>query len=103
MLHDNIYHLRRFEGEKILFDSPHNRKVPEDVHLCITCIIGTKCCPSSVLRACSPPDRIQWSEPDPCFLAGELLGCLRMNFAKSSLCDCGNRHIFNLIQLNYCC
>ena len=29
MIDDNIYHLRRFEGEKILFDSPHNRKVPE--------------------------------------------------------------------------
>jgi len=32
MIDDNIYHLRRFEGEKILFDSPHNRNVPDDVH-----------------------------------------------------------------------
>ena len=32
MIDDNIYHLRRFEGEKILFDSPHNRKVPDAVH-----------------------------------------------------------------------
>jgi 5'(3')-deoxyribonucleotidase len=32
MIDDNIYHLRRFEGEKILFDSPHNRKVPDVVH-----------------------------------------------------------------------
>ena len=32
MIDDNIYHLRRFEGEKILFDSPHNRKVLDDVH-----------------------------------------------------------------------
>jgi 5'(3')-deoxyribonucleotidase len=32
MIDDNIYHLRRFKGEKILFDSPHNRKVPDDVH-----------------------------------------------------------------------
>lgn len=32
MIDDNIHHLRQFEGEKILFDSPHNRKVPDDVH-----------------------------------------------------------------------
>jgi 5'-nucleotidase len=32
MIDDNIHHLRRFEGEKILFDSPHNRKVPDAVH-----------------------------------------------------------------------
>jgi 5'(3')-deoxyribonucleotidase len=32
MIDDNIYHLRRFEGEKILFDSPHNRRVPDLVH-----------------------------------------------------------------------
>jgi len=32
MIDDNIHHLRRFEGEKILFDSPHNRKVPDPVH-----------------------------------------------------------------------
>lgn len=32
MIDDNIQHLRRFEGEKILFDSPHNRKVPDAVH-----------------------------------------------------------------------
>ncbi len=32
MIDDNIFHLRRFEGEKILFDSPHNRKVPDAVH-----------------------------------------------------------------------
>jgi 5'-nucleotidase len=32
MIDDNIYHLRRFEGEKILFDSPHNRRVLDAVH-----------------------------------------------------------------------
>jgi 5'-nucleotidase len=32
MIDDNIYHLRGFEGEKILFDSPHNRQVPDHVH-----------------------------------------------------------------------
>lgn len=32
MIDDNIYHLRRFEGEKILFDSPHNRHVTDPVH-----------------------------------------------------------------------
>ncbi len=32
MIDDNIYHLRRFEGEKILFDSPHNRKVSDVIH-----------------------------------------------------------------------
>ena len=32
MIDGNVYHLRRFEGEKMLFDSPHNRKVPDAVH-----------------------------------------------------------------------
>ena len=32
MVDDNIYHLRRFGGEKILFDSPHNRRVPDAIH-----------------------------------------------------------------------
>lgn len=32
MIDDNIHQLRRFEGEKILFDSPHNRRVPDNVH-----------------------------------------------------------------------
>jgi 5'(3')-deoxyribonucleotidase len=31
MIDDNIHHLRRFEGERILFDSPHNRRVPDAV------------------------------------------------------------------------
>ena len=37
MIDDNIYHLRRFEGEKILFDSQHNRKVPHAVHRVRNC------------------------------------------------------------------
>lgn len=32
MIDDNIHHLRRFGGEKILFDSPHNRHLRDDVH-----------------------------------------------------------------------
>jgi 5'(3')-deoxyribonucleotidase len=32
MIDDNIYHLRRFQGEKVLFDSPHNRHVTDAVH-----------------------------------------------------------------------
>ena len=32
MIDDNIYHLRRFGGEKILFDSPHNRHISDPVH-----------------------------------------------------------------------
>jgi 5'(3')-deoxyribonucleotidase len=32
MIDDNIHHLRQFEGEKILFDSPHNRHVTDPVH-----------------------------------------------------------------------
>ncbi len=32
MIDDNIYHLRRFAGEKILFDSPHNWHVTDAVH-----------------------------------------------------------------------
>jgi 5'(3')-deoxyribonucleotidase len=32
MIDDNIYHLRGFEGDKIRFDSPRNRKVPDLVH-----------------------------------------------------------------------
>jgi 5'(3')-deoxyribonucleotidase len=42
MIDGNVY-LRRFEGEKILFDSPHNGKVPDDVHR----VNGMKCCHSS--------------------------------------------------------
>jgi 5'(3')-deoxyribonucleotidase len=32
MIDDNIHHLRRFAGEKILFDSPHNRRLSDEVH-----------------------------------------------------------------------